>query len=109
MSDPTMAAPRPAAGEPIVEKEEEEKKRVRAFGIPPPPKFDFDAIADSAWLTSDEVAAVLRRSKTTPPSWRAIKNHPLRWERVDGKPLYRVRALRAFIAARAKKAAPGRT
>jgi len=98
-----MAAPRPAARKPIIKK----RDRKGTFGIPPP-KFDFDALPDSAWLTSDEVAAVLRRSKTTPPSWRAIENHPLRWERVDGKPLYRVRAVRAFIAARAKKLAPGK-
>jgi hypothetical protein len=47
---------------------------------------------------------VLRRSKATLPLWRAIKDHPLKWERVDGKPLYRVRAVRAFIASRTERA-----
>jgi hypothetical protein len=98
-----MAAARPAAGKPTIEKKKKKRDRKGRFGIPPPPKFDFDALPDSAWLTSDEVAAVLRRSKTTSPSWRAIENHPLKWELIDNKPLDRVRAVRAFIAARAKE------
>jgi hypothetical protein len=93
-----MAAARPTKRKPIIEKKKRDRKGT--FGIPPPPKFDFDALADSAWLTSDEVAAVLRRSKTTLPAWRAISHHPLRWEYVDRKPLYRVRNVRAYIASR---------
>lgn len=38
------------------------KQRVRNYGIPPPPKFDFDALADGTWLSTMEVAAVLRRA-----------------------------------------------
>src|ERR1700747_107311 len=68
------------------------RNRKGSFGTPPPVRFDFDSLPDSAWLTSDEVAAVLRRSKTTPPLWRTNKNHPLKWQRVDNKPLYRVAA-----------------
>ena len=106
MSDPTMAAVRPTKL--VIPRKKRRKSRKGTFGIPPPPRFDFDALPDSAWLTSDEVAAVLRRSKATVPLWRAIKDHPLKWERIDGKPLYRVRDVRAYIAARAKKAAPGK-
>ena len=74
------------------------KPRVRSFGKPPPVTFDFDALPDSAFLNSEEVAAILRISKTTPQSWRKDKDHSLQWEYVAGKPLCRVRCLRAFIA-----------
>jgi hypothetical protein len=60
--------------------------------------FDLDVLPESAFLTSEEVAAVLRVSKATPQSWRKIKDHPLQWEYVGGKPLCRVRCLRALIA-----------
>jgi hypothetical protein len=81
----------------------ESPKRKRRTGTPPPPTFDFDALAGGAWLSNDEVAAVLRVSITTPVDWRQQPDHPLKWQRVNGKPLYRVDDLRAFIAAQ-----PGR-
>jgi hypothetical protein len=62
--------------------------------------FDFDRLPASAWLTTTEVAAVLRRASGTVEMWRQKQpDHALKWERVDGKPLYRVAALRAYIAA----------
>ena len=83
----------------MVIKRRKPRDRKGTFGVPPPVSFDFDSLNDNAWLTSDEVAAVLRRSKATLPFWRTMADHPLKWERVLGKPLYRVRAVRAFIAA----------
>ena len=101
MPDVSIGAARAAARSTATPKRRKivsKKPRVRkgTFGIPPPPKFDFDALPDSAWLTSDEVASVLRRSKATLPAWRTT-NHALKWTRIDGKPLYRVRDVRSFI------------
>jgi len=109
MSDPTMAAPRPAALELIITRKEKRKSRKGTFGIPPPPKFDFDALPDSARLTNDDVAAVLRRSKATVPAWRADPNHPLgprAWEYIDNKPLLRAGTMRAFMASRTEGGKP---
>ena len=94
MSDAAVAALRAHAAKRSASK----KPRVRPFGTPPHPLFDLDVLPESAFLTSEEVAAVLRVSKTTPQSWRKIKDHPLQWEYVGGKPLCRVRYLRALIA-----------
>ena len=77
--------------------------RIRKFGVPPPVTFDFDVLPETSWLTTAEVAGILRCSIETPPMWRKNKDHPLRWERVNGKPLYRVRDLRAFIATTGEK------
>jgi len=74
------------------------KKRVRKYGVVPPPTFDFDRLPDSAWLRTSEVAAVLRKAKGTVASWRYRPGHALRWEMVNKTPLYRVGALRYYIA-----------
>jgi hypothetical protein len=104
MPDVSIGAARPAVHSTATHKRKKikivaRKPRVRkgTFGIPPPPKFDFDALPDGAWLTNNEVAAVLRRSKVTPAAWRTMPDHPLKWTRIDGKPLYRVRDVRSFI------------
>jgi hypothetical protein len=102
MPDVSISAARAAVRSTATHKRKEivsRKPRVRkgTFGIPPPLKFDFDALPAGAWLTSDEVAAVLRRSKATLPAWRTDPNHALKWTRIDGKPLYRVRDVRSFI------------
>ena len=74
--------------------------KYRDPGIPPPFEFDLDSLPGSAWLTTVEVAAVLRRAQRTVEMWRQQPDHPLRWERISGKPLYRVRDLRSFLAGR---------
>ncbi|MGV7216001.1 hypothetical protein [Bradyrhizobium sp. UFLA05-112] len=99
MHDPTMAAVR-AARKPRVPNK---KPRIQKSGTPPPPAFDLDALPDSAFLTSEEVASVLRRSIATVRFWRQDPDHPLRWEYIDGKPLCRVRVLRGYIADRTSR------
>ncbi len=98
MPDLAMPAARVSNGprKPIPRKPRRDRRGT--FGVPAPVRFDFDCLPDSAWLSSDEVAAVLRRSRATPPAWRATAGHPLKWQRVLGKPLYRVGDVRAFIA-----------
>ncbi|WP_051334652.1 hypothetical protein [Bradyrhizobium sp. Ai1a-2] len=99
MPDPAMAAARRSASlrKPIPRSKKPRNRR-GTFGVPPPVSFDFDSLSDGTLLSSDEVAAVLRRSKATPPYWRTLPDHPLKWQRVLGKPLYRVGDLRRFIA-----------
>jgi hypothetical protein len=74
------------------------KARSRRAGVPPPVKFDLDALPDSAFLTSDEVAGIMRVSISTPRAWRQDKDHPLQWGYVNGKPSYTVRSMRKYIA-----------
>jgi hypothetical protein len=74
----------------------------RYAGVAPLPAFDFDSLPDGVWLSTIEVAAVLRRAKGTLEMWRQKPAHPLRWTRVDGKPLYKACWVREFIAARQK-------
>jgi hypothetical protein len=105
MTDTAIVGARASASKQSRARKTPSRQYPRKRGIPPPPKFDFDVLADSAWLTSAEVAAVLRRAIGTPEHWRGQNDHPLKWDMVDGKPLYRVRDVRAFLASRTK---PGR-
>ena len=75
------------------------RQRIRTWpGVAPHPAFDFDSLPDSVWLSTLEVAAVLRRSKITVELWRRQPDHPLRWERCNGRPLYKARWVRDYIA-----------
>jgi hypothetical protein len=72
--------------------------RRRKRGKPPPPLFDFDKLADSTLLDTEEVAAVLRRAIETVAKWRNDPTHPLQYERMDNdRPMYRVAAIRAYM------------
>jgi hypothetical protein len=56
-------------------------------------------LAPDQILTAKEVAAVIRRSLSTLDSWRQHNpNHPLKWEKLDGRIAYRVRNVRAYLA-----------
>ena len=74
------------------------KPRIRRSGVAPHPCFDFDSLPDSAWLSTIEVAAVLRKAKNTVQQWRQKPDHPLRWQRVNGRPLCKAGWLRDYIA-----------
>ncbi|MBW5438477.1 hypothetical protein FXB41_28055 [Bradyrhizobium canariense] len=67
-------------------------------GMPPPATFDFDALPNSSNLTALEAAAVIRRTPGALEQWRRDPNHPLKWRYVDGRPLYRVDAVRDYLA-----------
>lgn len=80
-------------------------------GVPPPANFDIDKLPASANLTSMETAAVIRRTPGALQLWRRDPEHPLKWRLVDGRPLYRVDAVRAFLegsGAKGKKKPPGK-
>jgi hypothetical protein len=102
MRDPAIDAACPAASETFftttTASRPRRERKPRKFGVAPPVEFDLDALPGSAFLTTAETAAVLRRARGTLEIWRQRPGHPLRWEYVDGKPLYRVDAIRAFIA-----------
>jgi hypothetical protein len=74
----------------------------RNRGRPPPANFDIDSLPGSANLTALETAAVIRRTPGALEQWRRDPNHPLRWRYVDGRPLYRVDAVRAYLLANAR-------
>jgi hypothetical protein len=87
-------------------RQESEAKR-KNRGVPPPATFDIDTLPGSAHLTVLETAAVVRRTPGALELWRRDPNHPLKWQRIDGRPLYRVDAVRAYLAVRDhKKEAP---
>ena len=67
-------------------------------GVPPPATFDVDALPGSSNLTVLEAAAVIRRTPGALEQWRRDPNHPLKWRYVDGRPLYRVDAVRDYLA-----------
>jgi hypothetical protein len=74
-------------------------KRLRKNrGMPPPATFDIDALPGSSNLTALEAAAVIRRTPGALEQWRRDPNHPLKWRYVDGRPLYRVDAVRDYLA-----------
>jgi hypothetical protein len=96
---------------------EDEKTRIEAFGspggrkmpratkrhrknrgIPLPATFDIDTLPGSSNLTALEVAAVMRRTPGALEQWRRDPIHPLKWRYVDGRPLYRVDAVRDYLA-----------
>ena len=67
-------------------------------GMPPPATFDIDTLPGSSNLTALEAAAVIRRTPGALEQWRRDPNHPLKWRYVDGRPLYRVDAVREYLA-----------
>lgn len=74
------------------------KRHRKNRGIPPPATFDIDTLPGSSNLTALEVAAVIRRTRGALEQWRRDPNHPLKWRYVDGRPLYRVDAVRDYLA-----------
>lgn len=73
------------------------KRRRKNRGVPPPATFDIDALPGSSNLTALEAAAVIRRTPGALEQWRRDPNHPLKWRYVDGRPLYRVDAVRDYL------------
>ena len=67
-------------------------------GMPPPAAFDIETLPGSSNLTALEAAAVIRRTPGALEQWRRNPNHPLKWRYVDGRPLYRVDAVRDYLA-----------
>jgi len=66
--------------------------------MPPPAKFDIDTLPGGSNLTALEAAAVIRRTPGALEQWRRDPNHPLKWRYVDGRPLYRVDAVRDYLS-----------
>ncbi|WP_082081436.1 hypothetical protein [Bradyrhizobium sp. LTSP857] len=66
--------------------------------MPPPATFDIDTLPASSNLTALEAAAVIRRTPGALEQWRRNPSHPLKWRYVDGRPLYRVDAVRDYLA-----------
>jgi hypothetical protein len=106
---------------------EDEKNRIEAFGspdstgmpratkrcrknrgMPPPATFDIDTLPASSNLTVLEAAAIIRRTPGALEQWRRDPNHPLKWRYVDGRPLYRVDAVRDYLAGCDKATKPSR-
>lgn len=80
------------------------KRHRKNRGMPPPATFDIDALPGSSNLTALEAAAVIRRTPGALELWRRDPNHPLKWRYVDGRPLYRVDAVRDYLAGCDKRA-----
>jgi hypothetical protein len=74
------------------------KRHRKNRGMPPPATFDIDTLPCSTNLTALETAAVIRRTPGALEQWRRDPNHPLKWRYVDGRPLYRVDAVRDYLA-----------
>jgi hypothetical protein len=81
------------ASAPVAQKQ----RHHRRPGKPPLPTFDFDKLADSTLLDTEEAASVLRKAVGSLEQWRKKPSHSLKWERVGGWPRYRVSALRAYM------------
>lgn len=82
------------------------KRRRKNRSVPPPATFDIDMLPGSSNLTALEAAAVIRRTPGALEQWRRDPNHPLKWRYVDGRPLYRVDAVRDYLASRDKTTKP---
>jgi hypothetical protein len=82
------------------------KRRRSNRGVPPPATFDIDTLPGSSNLTVLEAAAVIRRTPGALEQWRRDPNHPLKWRYVDGRPLYRVDAVRDYLAGYDKTTKP---
>ncbi|WFU42113.1 hypothetical protein QA640_06365 [Bradyrhizobium sp. CB82] len=82
------------------------KRHRKNRGMPPPATFDIDTLPGSSNLTALEAAAVIRRTPGALEQWRRDPNHPLKWRYVDGRPLYRVDAVRDYLARCDKTAKP---
>jgi hypothetical protein len=67
-------------------------------GVPPPATFDIDMLPGSSNLTTLEAAAIIRRTPGALEQWRRDPDHSLKWRYVDGRPLYRVDAVREYLA-----------
>ena len=78
-------------------------------GVPPPATFDIDTLPGSSNLTVLEAAAIIRRTPGALEQWRRDPHHPLKWRYVDGRPLYRVDAVRDYLAGRDKTAKPSQS
>ena len=78
-------------------------------GVPPPATFDIDTLPGSSNLTVLEAAAIIRRTPGALEQWRRDPNHPLKWRYVDGRPLYRVDAVRDYLASRDKATKPSQS
>ncbi len=78
------------------------KRRRKNRGMPPPATFDIETLPGSSNLTALEAAAIIRRTPGALEQWRRDPNHPLKWRYVDGRPLYRVDAVRDYLAQRDK-------
>jgi hypothetical protein len=78
-------------------------------GLPPPATFDIDTLPGSSNLTALEAAAVIRRTPGALEQWRRDPNHPLKWRYVNGRPLYRVDAVRDYLARCDKTAKPSQS
>ncbi|MET3906082.1 hypothetical protein ABID59_000403 [Bradyrhizobium sp. S3.3.6] len=88
-----------ASGSPNSRKMPPATKRSRKNrGMPPPATFDIETLPGSSNLTAIEAAAVIRRTPGALEQWRRNPNHPLKWRYVDGRPLYRVDAVRDYLA-----------
>ena len=88
-----------ALGSPDSRKTAGDTKRIRKNrSMPPPAKFDIDTLPGGSNLTALEAAAVVRRTPGALEQWRRDPNHPLKWRNVDGRPLYRVDAVRDYLA-----------
>ena len=74
------------------------KRHRKNRGMPAPATFDVDTLPGSSNLTALEAAAVIRRTPGALELWRRDPNHPLKWRYVDGRPLYRVDAVRDYLA-----------
>ena len=77
-----------------------ERRHRATRGIPPPAEFDIETLPASSLLTALELCAILRRTPGALRRWRRNREHPLRWEYVDGRPLYRVGSVREYLALR---------
>ena len=82
------------------------KRSRKNRGVPPPATFDIDTLPGSSNLTVLEAAAVIRRTPGALEQWRRDPNHPLKWRYVDGRPLYRVDAVRDYLASCDKATKP---
>jgi hypothetical protein len=82
------------------------KRRRKNRGLPPPATFDIDTLPSSSNLTALEAAAVIRRTRGALEQWRRVPDHPLKWRYVDGRPLYRVDAVRDYLARSEKTTKP---
>ncbi|MGY3582894.1 hypothetical protein ACVIGB_008041 [Bradyrhizobium sp. USDA 4341] len=81
-------------------------RRRKHRGMPPPATFDIDTLPGSSNLTALEAAAIIRRTPGALEQWRRDPNHPLKWRYVDRRPLYRVDAVREYLAKCEKAARP---
>jgi|GEM_PF-3969582 len=107
MSGKDAKTPIEALGSPGSRKMAHATKRHRKNrSMPAPATFDIDALPGSSNLTALEAAAVIRRTPGALEQWRRDPNHPLKWRYVDGRPLYRVDAVRDYLAKSDKATKP---